>query len=153
MSRKLYILATVLLAAIAIGGISNAGGGSGGMGAGGGGGMGGGSGGGGMGPGIGDGAGSAMGDGHGMMGNQGHGMMGYGQSYSNTRYQQPRSNPTYQQSEKRETERLRSEIRAKRQELSDLYRSEQPNKEMIDQKIAELDELEAKLDERRSSNQ
>jgi hypothetical protein len=47
---------------------------------------------------------------------------------------------------------LREEIKAKRQELSALYRSEEPNKEIIDQKIVELDELEAKLDEKLSKN-
>ena len=134
MPLKLYILALLLLAAVTIGKISYAGGGSGGMGA------------------DSSGMGSGMSDGHGMMGGQGHGMMGYGQNYSNNWREQPRANPTYQQYEKIETERLRSEIRVKRQQLSDLYRAEKPNKEMIDQKITELDKLERKLDENFSDN-
>ena len=96
--------------------------------------------------GMGGGMGAGMGGGHGMMGGQGQDMMGSGQNYSNPWATQPRKNQNYQYEEK-ETERMREEIKVKRQELSALYRSEQPNKEMIDQKIAELDELEAKLDE------
>ena len=41
---------------------------------------------------------------------------------------------------------LREEIRQKRYELSDLYRSENPDKDQIDQKIEELNKLEAELD-------
>ena len=80
-----------------------------------------------------------MGGGPGMMGGQGHGMMNYGPNpnYSNPWATQPRTNPNNQY-EKKETQSLREEIKAKRQELSALYRSEQPNGEMIDQKIAEL---------------
>ena len=103
----------------------------------------------GAGAGMGGGTGAGMGGDHGMMGGQGHGMTDYGQNYSNSWRGQPRTDPTYQY-EKKVTERLRYEIRAKRQELSDLYRSEKPNKEIIDHKIAELDELEAKLDEKLS---
>ena len=106
--------------------------------------------GGGMGGGMGGGTSAGMGGDHDMMGGQGHGMMDYGQNYSNSWRGQPRTDPTYQ-NEKKDTERLRYEIRAKRQELSDLYRSEKPNKETIDHKIAELDELEAKLDEKLSN--
>ncbi len=135
MIRKIYIIALLLFTAIIFGGISYAGNGGGGMG--------GGSGSGGMGAG--------MGGGHGMMGGQGHGMMGYGQNYSNSWREQPRTNPNYRY-EKKDTQRLREEIKAKRQELSALYRSEKPNKEMIDQKITELDELEAKLDEKFSKD-
>ena len=144
MNRKIYVIALLLFTAFIFGGISYAGGGSGGMGAGGGrGGMGAGSGSGGMGAG--------MGGDYGMMRGQSHGMMGSGQNYSNSRSEQPRTNQTYQY-EKKETQSMREEIKVKRQELSGLYRSEQPNKAMIDQKIAELDDLEAKLDEKLSKD-
>jgi len=96
---------------------------------------------------AGGGMGGGMGGGQGMMGGQGQGMMGYGSNFSNPWGSQSRTNPT-DQYEKKETERLRDEVRAKRQELSDLYRSEKPNKEMIDQKIEELSKLEAELDQR-----
>ena len=96
-----------------------------------------------MGGGSGAGMGSSMGE--------GHGMMDYGQNYSNSRREQPRTNQNYQY-EKKETQSVREEIKVKRQELSALYRSEQPNKEMIDQKISELDDLEAKLYEKFSKD-
>ncbi len=102
--------------------------------------------GGGMGGGMGGGQGMMGGQGHGMMGSGGNGMMGSGQIFSGPwTSSQTRRAPTdqYQQQER---ERLRAEIREKRLELSDLYRSEKPNKVLIDQKITELDELEAKLD-------
>jgi hypothetical protein len=128
MSRKSYIIALLLFTAIIFGGISYAGNGGGGMG-------------------------GSMGGGHGMMGGQGHGMMNYGPNpnFSNPWVTQPRTNQNYRYG-KKETQSLREEIKAKRQELSALYRSEEPNKEIIDQKIAELDELEAKLDEKLSKN-
>ena len=105
--------------------------------------------GGGMGGGMGGGQGMMGGQSHGMMGSGGNGMMGSGQNFSDPWGSQPGTNSNYQY-EKKETERLREEIKAKRLKLSDLYRSEKPNKEMIDQKITELDELEAKLDEKLS---
>jgi len=138
MNRKIFIIAMLLCTAFIYGGFSYAGNGGGGMGAG----MGGGT-----GAGMSGGTGTGMGGDHGMMGGQGHGMMDYGQNYSNPSRGQRRTDPAYQH-EKKATERLRYEIMAKRQELSDLYRSEKPNKELIDQKIAELDELEAKLDQK-----
>ena len=134
MNRKIFIIAMLLCTAFIYGGFSYAGNGGGGMGAG-----------------MGGGTSAGMGGDHGMMGGQGHGMMDYDQNYSNPSRGQLRTDPTYQY-EKKTTERLRYEIRAKRQELSDLYRSEKPNKEIIDQKIAELDELEAKLDEKLSDD-
>jgi len=102
--------------------------------------------GGGMGGGMAGGMGGGMGGGSigGMMGGQGQGMMGYGSNYSNPWSAQPRTN--LNQNQQQETAKLRDEIRAKRQELSDLYRAEKPNKEMINQKIEELSKLEAKLD-------
>jgi hypothetical protein len=100
--------------------------------------------GGGMGGGMGGGAQGMMGGGH---------MMDYGRGYSNP-YQNP-YNRDYRSEEphrynSRETERLREEIHAKRQELSDLYRSEKPDKSLIDKKINELAKLEAELDDRLS---
>jgi hypothetical protein len=132
--KNLFII-TAMTIFITIAGIAYAGGGMGG-------GMGGGNGG-----GIGGGNGGGMGGGQGMMGGQGQGMMGYGSNFSNPWGAQSRTNPTAQY-EKKETERLRDEVRVKRQELSDLYRSGKPNKEMIDQKIEELSKLEAELDQR-----
>jgi hypothetical protein len=95
---------------------------------------------------AGGGMGGGMGGGHGMMGEQGQGMMGYGSNFSNPWGAQTRPNPSYQNHQE-ETQMLREEIRAKRRELSDLYRAEKPNKEMIDQKIEELSSLEGKLDQ------
>jgi hypothetical protein len=146
MRQKCFMVAFVLFTAIALAGFGYAGGGGGGMGAGSGGaGMGAGMGSGGMGGGMG----GSMGGGHGMMGGQG--MMNYGPNpnFLNPQNQRSRTRPSYQ-SERQETENLRAEITAKRQELSELYRAEEPNKEMIDNKIAELDELEAELDEKLS---
>jgi Spy/CpxP family protein refolding chaperone len=95
---------------------------------------------------MGGGMGGSMGGGYGMMGGQGQGMMGYGSNFSTPWGAQP-TNPNYQNQQK-ETEGLRAEIRAKRQELSDLYRAEKPDKAMINQKIEELSKLEAELDQR-----
>ena len=86
-------------------------------------------------------AGGGMGGGQGMMGGQGHmmgsggnDMMGSGQFFSNPSTSQPRRSPT-DQYKQQERERLREEIREKRLELSDLYRSDKPDKALIDQKI------------------
>jgi Spy/CpxP family protein refolding chaperone len=130
MNRIFFIIAVALTATIAIGGIVYAGGG-------------GGMGGGGMGSG-----------GHGMMG--GGNMMDYGRGYSipspdqYNRYN--RSDEPYQYGP-RETKRLRQEITEKRQELSKLYDSEKPDKDLIKKKIDELDKLEAELDHRLSATQ
>jgi septal ring factor EnvC (AmiA/AmiB activator) len=83
-----------------------------------------------------------------MMGG-GH-MMGYGQGYSNP-WSAPYLRPgTSYQNEYSETKRLREEIHQKRQELSELYRAEKPDKNRIDQKIKELSRLEADLDQKMS---
>jgi hypothetical protein len=95
--------------------------------------------------GMGGGQGMMGGQGHGMMGSGGSGMMGSGQNFSGPWISQPRRSPSNQYGQ-RERARLREEIREKRQELSELYRSDEPDKVLIDQKIADLDELEAKLD-------
>ena len=107
--------------------------------------------------------GGGMGGGsNGMMGG-GH-MMGYGQGYSNPWQDQYNPNPfnnnrydrsddkAYQDNAK-ETERLRQEIREKRQELSELYRSAKPDVDQIDKKIDELSKLENDLDRRLSGSQ
>ena len=131
MNRIFFILAAILTATIAIGGIAYAGGPGGGMG---GGGMGGG--------------------GHGMMGG-GH-MMDFGRGNSipyRDQYNRYNRSEEFDSYGPRETKRLRQEIRGKRQELSALYRTENPDKSLIDKKINELDKLEAELDQRLSGNE
>ncbi len=95
------------------------------------------------------GGGGMGGGGRGMMGG-GH-MMDYGRGYATPdpdRYNRyNRSDEPYQYGP-RETERLRREIREKRQELSKLYDSEKPDKDQIDKKIDELSRLEAELDQK-----
>jgi hypothetical protein len=95
--------------------------------------------------GMGGGQGMMGGQGHGMMGNGGNGMMGSGQNFSGPWTSQPRRSPT-DQYKQQERERLREEIRGKRQELSELYRSDKPDKALIDLKIAELNALETAYD-------
>ena len=94
---------------------------------------------------AGGGMGGSMGGGHGMMGS-GH-MMQYDPNMTNPWQGQPQQTPypsyQYKQTER---QRLKKEIREKRQELSNLYRSENPDKDLIDQKIEELSKLEAELD-------
>ena len=92
--------------------------------------------------------------GGGMMGGQHGGIMGNSPGFTNPRAVQPRSDSYIRDSQpqrENETMRLRDEIREKRQELSELYRSETPDKELIDQKIEELSKLESGLDKRLSS--
>jgi hypothetical protein len=95
----------------------------------------------------------------GMGGGMGGGhMMGYGQGYSNPWQNQYNPNPYNNrydrsdekayQDEAKETEELKQDIREKRQELSELFRSEKPDKRLIDQKIDELSKLENDLDRR-----
>ena len=94
------------------------------------------------------GGGGMGGGGRGMMGG-GH-MMDYGRGYATPdpdRYNRyNRSGPD--QYTNRETARMREEIREKRKELSELYRSEKPEKDQIDKKIDELSRLEAELDQK-----
>jgi hypothetical protein len=97
--------------------------------------------------GMGGGQGMMGGQGHGMMGSGGNGMMGNSPGFTNPWGTQSRPGPYYRDSQREnETGRLRYEMREKRQELSELYRSETPDKELIDQKIAELSRLESDLD-------
>lgn len=121
MKTKILLITGAMILAIFIAGIVFAGGPGGGMG---GGGMGGG----------------------GMMGG-GH-MMDYGRGYAAPfQDQYNRSNESSHYSNK-EIEGLRYEIRGRREELSDLYRADKPDKELIDQKINELSRLEAELDQK-----
>ncbi len=91
------------------------------------------------------GGGGGMGGG-GMMGG-GH-MMNYGRgSAAPFQDQYNRSNESSEYSN-REIEGLRYEIRGRREELSDLYRADKPDKALIDQKINELARLEAELDQK-----
>ena len=125
MNGKNLIIITAMTIFMSVAGIAYAGGGMGGGG-------------------MGGGMGGSFGGGYGMMGGQGQGMMGYGSNFSNPWGAQSRAN--INQNQQKETQKLREEIRAKRQELSDLYRAEKPDKAEIDQKIEELSKLEAQLD-------
>jgi Spy/CpxP family protein refolding chaperone len=100
----------------------------------------------------GPGSGGMGGGGHGMMGG-GH-MMDYGRGYSipyldqYNRYNRLNEPNQYGPTE---IKRLRQEIREKRQELSKLYESDKPDKELIKKKIDELGKLEAELDRKLSA--
>jgi Spy/CpxP family protein refolding chaperone len=81
------------------------------------------------------------------MGGQGGGMSGYGQQGGSNLWDQlTRMLDGSNQQSYRETEGLRREIQEKRQELAALYRSDKPDKSLIDKKIEELNRLEAELD-------
>jgi len=83
-------------------------------------------------------------------------MGGFGQGYSNpwqdqyspNPYNNNRSDQRAYRDKAQETEKLRKEIREKRQELSELYRSAKPDVGRIDKKIDELSRLEAELDQK-----
>lgn len=99
-------------------------------------------------------AGFAMAGG-GMGGNSGSGhMMGGGHmmqsdpNMSNPWQSQPqqKSYPSYQP-QQTQRQQLKEEIRQTRQELSELYRSENPDKDLIGQKIDELSRLDAELNQ------
>ena len=128
MKPKIFLITISISIAIALGGITYAGGGMGGGGMGGG--------------------------GRGMMGG-GH-MMDFGKGYSTPYPDQYNRYNRYDESYRygpTETERLRQEIREKRQELSELYGSEKPDNDLIDKKIDELSKLEAELDYRLSGTE
>ena len=124
MTGKFFIIATALTAVFLISAGAYAGNGMGG----------------GMGGGL-----SMGGQGH-MMGNSGNDMMDSGQNFYGPRTSQPRRSTTDQYEKQQERLRLREEIRERRQELSDLYRSDKTDKALIDQKIAGLNELETAYD-------
>lgn len=100
-----------------------------------------------------------MGGGHGggggmMGGNGGGGMMGSGGSgmTSPSQWMSKLWNLFSNNSQKgnqekyRQREALRAQVQEKRQELESIVRSKNPDKALIDQKIGELDRLEAELD-------
>ena len=78
--------------------------------------------------------------------------MGQTPFYSSPPEQYPQRSEPYYRENLQETQRLRQEIQEKRLELRDLYRSDKSDKEQIDQKIKELDRLEAELDQKLSRN-
>lgn len=99
-----------------------------------------------------------MGGGHGGMGGHGGvgggGMMGWGRGMS-ALWEYLSKNPIERDEtayDQKEAEALRKEIREKRQELSDLLRSEKPDKERLDEKIDELNRLESELDQKTSAH-
>jgi len=103
---------------------------------------------------AGGGMGGGMGGGQGMMGGQDHGMMGGGGNgmissdpyFSNPWTSTQSRKSSTDQNTQLEREKLREDVREKIQELSELYRSDKPDKALIDQKIAELNELETAYD-------
>jgi peptidoglycan hydrolase CwlO-like protein len=105
---------------------------------------------------MGPGGGSMGGGGFGMMGGGGmmggYGSMGQTPFYSSPPGQYPQRSQPYYRENLQETQRLRQEIQEKRQELSNLYRSDKSDKAQIDQKIKELGRLEAELDQKLSGN-
>jgi Spy/CpxP family protein refolding chaperone len=91
------------------------------------------------------------GSGHGGMG--GGGMMGWGRGMS-ALWEYLSKNPTERNEtpyDQKEAEALKKQIREKRQELSDLLRSDKPDKELLDEKIDELNRLESELDQKTSA--
>ena len=88
--------------------------------------------------------------GHGMGGRGGSGMMGSGEGISSIleTLLGKRSDQDRDYDDERDREELRQEIQEKRRELAFLFRSDNPDKKMIDQKIVELNRLEAKLDKK-----
>ena len=145
MKIKAYLISAIILSVLIIGGLGYAhgpGGDGGGGSSGGSGGMG--------------------GDGYGMMGGngmmRGNDMMG-GQSWLN-RYGRelwdrlrgnPRENDQRLSNSNEEIESLRKQIQEKRQELASLFRSDNPDRDLISKKIAALNNLEQTLDEKISS--
>jgi Spy/CpxP family protein refolding chaperone len=87
----------------------------------------------------------------GMMGGQGSGMMGSGQGSSNLREELVRKLEELNQKRYQETETFRKQIREKRGVLASLFRSDNPDKNLIDQKIDELNRLESDLDQKIAS--
>jgi len=91
-------------------------------------------------------------DGSGMGGSGmgGSSMMGGGQGMSDlwNALSGMWNNPNQYDHRSSSTERLRSEIREKRQELRSMVQSSNPDRSAIDQKIRELDRLESELYDR-----
>ena len=100
------------------------------------------------------GGGGMGGGGRGMMGG-GH-MMDFGKGYSTPYPDQYNRYNRYDESYRygpTETEKLRQEIREKRKELSELYDTKEPDRNLINKKIDELSKLEAELDRRLSETE
>ena len=100
------------------------------------------------------GGGGMGGGGRGMMGG-GH-MMDFGKGYSTPYPDQYNRYNRYDESYRygpTETEKLRQEIREKRKELSELYDTKEPDRNLINKKIDELSKLEAELDHRLSETE
>ncbi len=98
-----------------------------------------------QGPGGGSGGGS-------MMGGSGHGMTGYSKGISYLWELLSKMLDISKQNDYNQTETLREQIREKRGELASLYRSENADKKLIDQKIDELNRLESKLDKKMAAS-
>ena len=100
------------------------------------------------------GGGGMGGGGRGMM-DGGH-MMDFGKGYSTPYPDQYNRYNRYDESYRygpTETEKLRQEIREKRKELSELYDTKEPDRNLINKKIDELSKLEAELDRRLSETE
>jgi hypothetical protein len=80
-----------------------------------------------------------------MMGGGGGGMMGGNQYRDNKN--PPNPNYTPNRSYSNEMEELKYEIWKTREELSDLFKFENPDQNQMNQKIIELKELESRRDE------
>lgn len=87
----------------------------------------------------------------GMMGGHGGGMMDYGQGISKLWDALTNIFNRSNQTDYNETESLRMQIREKRRELAEMYRSDNTDKELLEQKIEELNRLESKLDNKISA--
>lgn len=125
MKTRSYMVAVAVVATLAIGIVAHA-----------------------QGPGGGSGGGSMMGGGRGMMGGSGHRMTGYNKGISYLWGLLSKMFDKSKQDDYNQTETLREQIREKRGELASLYRSENADKKLIDQKIYELNRLESELDEK-----
>jgi hypothetical protein len=92
------------------------------------------------------------GSGMGGSGMGGSGMMGGGQIMSDLwnafSSMWGAKNPTKYDHRSSSTDKLRSEIREKRQELDSMFQSRNPDKRAIDQKMRELERLESELYDR-----
>ncbi len=87
--------------------------------------------------------------GHGMMGGYGRDMMEWGQKVlPGPGYYQTERPGELNRDDYREIEGLRREIREKRRDLASLFKSENPDRKLIDRKLEELDRLEQELDMR-----
>lgn len=100
------------------------------------------------GPGGSSGGSSMMGGAYAMMGGHGRGMTGFGQGILNLFRNYFSESNKSEHNNYHDTEKLREKIRKKRRELSLLYRSEKPDKILIDRKIEALDRLQSEFDKK-----